>query len=100
MKNTYKLTFLITLAFLLSGCQAPPIADGRANGTGNTSSLAGETARVPSIEVTPLKAGEGNYKVIAADRFKITVSAPGAQETTLLYQPVTASDDRLIKLKT
>ena len=49
--------------------------------------------------ISPFKQGEGDYKIILSDTFKLSVNAPGGQETELLYQPVTAND-RLVKLRT
>ena len=53
----------------------------------------------PAIEVSPVSAGDGNYKLVSSDSFKLTVNAPGASDIELFYQPVTAGD-RALLLKT
>lgn len=104
MKKTHKLLqgiwlpALFTLFF--SACQMPDNSgDADLTPRIKTERLLGETPLNPAIEITAFETGEGGYKIIDSDTFKVGVSAPGALEIDLLYQPVTASD-RSVKLKT
>lgn len=44
----------------------------------------------PKIEAAPLGQEAGQWKVVAGDTMKLTVSAPGAAEVKLLYKPAAA----------
>ncbi len=48
------------------------------------------TTQQPEIEAAPLGQNAGQWKVIAADRVKITVTAPGAARVKFLYKPSVA----------
>jgi lipoprotein-anchoring transpeptidase ErfK/SrfK len=101
IKN-YILLGLLPLALFVGACQPPSnstqTATNGANYTAKTNSAA-ETAGQPTIEAAPVSTGDDNYKLVAGDDFKLTVSAADASEVELFYQPVTA-DDRALKLKT
>src|SRR5262245_28704696 len=47
-------------------------------------------AQEPKIEAAPLGQEAGQWKVVAADTMKLTVTAPGAMEVKLLYRPAVA----------
>jgi lipoprotein-anchoring transpeptidase ErfK/SrfK len=47
-------------------------------------------AQEPKIEAAPLGQEAGQWKVVAAETMKITVTAPGAVEVKLLYKPAVA----------
>jgi len=53
----------------------------------------------PKIEAAPLGQEAGQWKMVAADTIKLTVTAPGAAEVNLLYKPAVAIR-RHAKLKT
>lgn len=96
IKN-YLILGLLPLALALVGCEPP-------NSTTVTTNVANSNADTtaagkPLIEAAPIAAGEGDYKFITGDDFKLTVRAADAKEVELYYQPVTA-DDRALKLKT
>ncbi len=96
IKN-YLILGLLPLA--LVACQPPnstTVTTNVANSNANDSTTA---AGKPLIEAAPIVAGEGNYKFITGDDFKLTVRAADAKEVELYYQPVTA-EDRALKLKT
>lgn len=50
----------------------------------------------PTIEAVPVSDGEGDYKLVSGESFKLTVGAPNAVEVELFYQPVTAGDRALL----
>ncbi|MDQ3323740.1 MAG: L,D-transpeptidase [Acidobacteriota bacterium] len=98
IKN-YLIMGLLPLALALAACQ-PPNSTTVTTNTANTNADSSTTAAgQPLIEATPIAAGEGDYKFITGDDFKLTVRAADASEVELYYQPVTA-DDRALKLKT
>lgn len=91
----YLIVGLLPLA--LAACGSPTsttVTTNVANADGSTSA-----AGQPLIEAAPVSAGEGNYKFITGDDFKLTVRAADATEVELYYQPITA-EDRALKLKT
>jgi lipoprotein-anchoring transpeptidase ErfK/SrfK len=49
-----------------------------------------DAVQEPKIEAAPLGQEAGQWKVVAADTIKFTVTAPGATEVKLLYKPVAA----------
>lgn len=53
----------------------------------------------PWIEAAPLRQSAGQWKLIASDTVKLTVTAPGAEKVKLLYKPVVAVE-RHAELKT
>jgi hypothetical protein len=53
----------------------------------------------PWIEAAPLGQSAGQWKLIASDTVKLTVTAPGAEKVKLLYKPVVAVE-RHAELKT
>lgn len=86
------------LSIALAACQS---ASSTNISTGITKKSTNGSAAVfgnPSIEVSPVALGEGDYKFIPGDDLKITVRAADAREVELYYQPVTA-EDRALKLK-
>lgn len=86
---------LLVTSFLFTACQQPTN-----NSAGSNSNQPTEnTSLNPSIEISPVRDGDGDYKILTADNFKISVNAKDAKQVDLLYQPVMASD-RLIKLAT
>ena len=98
IKN-YLILGLLPLAFALVGCEPPnstTVTTNVANSNANDSTTA---AGKPLIEAAPIAAGEGDYKFITGEDFKLTVRAADAKEVELYYQPVTA-EDRALKLKT
>ena len=75
--------------------------------TGDTASTAdrdvrpADTAGVqPTLEVSPVEDGEGDWKIATADEVTLTVRARGAKDAKLLYRPVITSDDRFVELET
>ncbi len=98
IKN-YLILGLLPLALALVGCEPPnstTVTTNVANSNANDSTT---VAGKPLIEAAPIAAGEGDYKFITGDDFKLTVRAADAKEIELYYQPVTAAD-RALKLKT
>lgn len=92
MKIKHYISF--ALAFLIVTASACGSLSSGSNSTVSTRSTA-----QPSIEASPVSAGEDNYKIVTGDEFKLTVIAPEADEVQLFYQPITATD-RALKLKT
>lgn len=82
--------FAIFIMFL-NGCVE---RDGNITANSNTANSA-----KPVIEAAPLRPGKGNYKILTDDTLKLTVTADGATEAEIYYQPIVASD-RSIKLRT
>lgn len=109
LKNHNKLSPIIgtwaiaAVVMFFSGCLAP--ANETANRDANSANVnssankQADAARKPIIEVSPVEAGEGDYRIITNDSVQLTVRAPEAQEIELFYQPVTAAD-RAVKLNT
>jgi len=89
----YLIVGLLPLA--LAACGSP----NRTTETTNVAIAETSSAGQPLIEAAPVSAGEGDYKFITGDDFKLTVRAANASEVELYYQPVTA-EDRALKLKT
>lgn len=56
-------------------------------------------AAEPTVEVSPVEPGEGDWKVAAGDTVSFTVIAPGAEKVSLLYRPVVSDDDRHVELR-
>jgi lipoprotein-anchoring transpeptidase ErfK/SrfK len=92
---------VLSLTLFSYACVPPDSTEIKTNGNNNSaeSNNAAEVAGKPVIEAAPIEAGEGNYKIITGNDFKLTVRAPEASEVELYYQPVTAAD-RALKLKT
>ncbi|MDQ3322547.1 MAG: L,D-transpeptidase [Acidobacteriota bacterium] len=100
MKNkNYILFGSLSLALFAGACVPPDSTEVKTNNNAADSNRAAETAGKPVIEAAPIEAGEGNYKIITGDDFKLTVRASDAREVELFYQPVTAAD-RALRLKT
>ena len=99
MKNIYKISFFISLLFYLNSCQTFINKSVNEVSDSGYTNPAAEIVSAPVMKVPPSKPGEGDYKILSSDKFRISVIAPDAQEVELFYKPVTA-DDRLIKLKT
>ncbi|MGI8812309.1 MAG: L,D-transpeptidase [Pyrinomonadaceae bacterium] len=91
----YLMIGLLSLA--LAACGSPNSTTVTTNVANADSTTA--VAEQPLIEAAPISQGEGDYKFITGDDFKLTVRAADAAEVELYYQPVTA-DDRTLKLKT
>ena len=92
---------LFSLSLFLTACQ-PPTSTSVTTNSANISAASNNTAEAanqPSIEAAPTEKGDQGYQFITGDDFKLTVHAPDAQEVSVLYQPVTASD-RALKLQT
>lgn len=99
MKNYIWLS-LLTVALIGGACQTPSTSVTTNGGnTASNANRASDAAGQPTIEAAPVAAGEGNYKIITGDDFKLTVRASDAQQVELFYQPVTAVD-RALRLKT
>lgn len=98
--NNYIFFILLTFALLAGACQPPSttVTTNVANSNAATNSSA-ESANLPSIEAAPTEKGDDGYQFITGDDFKLTVHAADAQEVSIFYQPVTASD-RALRLKT
>ncbi len=96
MKTTNYL-IIGSLLLALAGCGSPKSTTVTTNVANADSSTA--VAGQPLIEAAPISAGEGDYKFITGDAFKLTVRAADATEVELYYQPITA-EDRALKLKT
>lgn len=90
---------LLPLALALAACQPPNSTTVTTNVATNNANISTAAAGQPVIEAAPIAAGEGDYKFITGDDFKLTVRAADASEVELYYQPVTA-EDRALKLKT
>ncbi|HVE56107.1 MAG TPA: L,D-transpeptidase, partial [Pyrinomonadaceae bacterium] len=82
--------FTIFIMFL-NGCVE---RDGNITANSNRASSAN-----PVIEAAPLRPGKGNYKILTDDTLKLTITADGAIQAEIYYQPIVASD-RSIKLRT
>lgn len=78
---------LILSALFFTACQKP--ATNNAPDVGNNKVETGSIT--PSIEVAPAKVN-GEYQMLTADKFKISVNADGAQQVDLFYQPVMSSE--------
>ena len=98
IKN-YLILGLLPLALVLAGCEAPNSTTVTSNAANSNADGSTTAAGKPLIEAAPIAAGEGDYKFITGDDFKLTVRAADAKEVELYYQPVTAAD-RALKLKT
>ena len=99
IKNYISL-ILLSLALLTNACQPPSTSVTTDNTNSNSATnSADETANQPSIEAAPTEKGEDGYQFITSDDVNLTVRATEAQEVSIFYQPVTASD-RAIMLKT
>ncbi|MCY7347654.1 MAG: L,D-transpeptidase [Pyrinomonadaceae bacterium] len=98
IKN-YLILGLPPLALALVGCQPPNSTTVTTNVATDSANDSTTAAGKPLIEAAPVAAGEGDYKFITGDDFKLTVRAADAKEVELYYQPVTA-EDRALKLKT
>ena len=96
--KTYISLTLLTLALLTGACQPPSTTVTTATNS-NLNSNSAEISKQPSIEAAPTEKGAGGYQFITGDEFKLTVRAADAQEVSIFYQPVTASD-RALRLKT
>jgi lipoprotein-anchoring transpeptidase ErfK/SrfK len=53
----------------------------------------------PTIDVSPVQQGEGQWKIAGADTATVAVNAPGAQSVRILYRPLVETD-RHVVLKT
>ncbi len=91
---------LLSLALMTGACQ-PPSTTVTTNGVNANlpANSAAENGNQPTIEAASVEDGDNGYKFITSDDFKLSVHAPDAQEVSLFYQPVTASD-RALKLQT
>lgn len=94
IKN-YLIVGLLPLAFAACGSPTSTTVTTNVANADSSTSAAGQ----PLIEAAPISAGEGDYKFITGDDFKLTVRAADAKEVELYYQPVTA-EDRALKLTT
>jgi hypothetical protein len=88
----------LVLAFLAAGCQ-PATDSTQVNVNAQGVGAANEQARQPTIEAASVSEGDGGYKLVNGEDFRLTVRAPGASAVKLYYQPVTA-EDRALMLKT
>ena len=98
MKSINYVSFaLLALVMIAGGCQS------RSESTRLDVNIADErsdnSVSEPMIEAAPVSEGDGNYKLVSGDSFKLTVNAARAAEVEIFYQPVTA-DDRALLLKT
>jgi lipoprotein-anchoring transpeptidase ErfK/SrfK len=100
MKIICKFLLLTWTALFLIGCGAQANKEAIETTGANSSNQAEEPPykAEPSIEIEPFKS-EGDYKILTAETFNISVKAPGARQAELFYQPVTAND-RQIRLRT
>ena len=91
---------LLSLALMTGACQ-PPSTTVTTNGVNVNlpANSAAENGNQPTIEAASVEDGGNGYIFITSDDFKLSVHAPDAQEVSLFYQPVTASD-RALKLQT
>ncbi|HWX42642.1 MAG TPA: L,D-transpeptidase [Blastocatellia bacterium] len=79
---------VLFLAFVLTGgCERTNTASGPAAGPDE-----------PSMDVTPIQSGGGQWKIASSPAVTVTVTAPGAKDVKIFYQPEAASD-RYIELK-
>ena len=93
----YVYAALILMIIAAASCQSRSSTSVEVNAS--RSDTANSTAAEPRIEASPVSDGDGNYKLISGDSFRLTVHAPNASEVELFYQPVTA-DDRALRLST
>ncbi len=91
---------LLSLALITGACQPPSttVVTNSANANIQSNGVA-ENGNQPTIEAASVEEGDDGYKFITGDDLKLSVHAPDAQEVSLFYQPVTASD-RALKLQT
>ncbi|MEP6703682.1 MAG: L,D-transpeptidase [Acidobacteriota bacterium] len=94
IKN-YLIVGLLPLALAACGSPTSTTVTTNVANSGSSTSAAGQ----PLIEAAPITIGEGNYKFITGDHFKLSVRAADAKEVEFYYQPVTA-EDRALKLTT
>lgn len=97
MKQYFKTEFLASLLAIALVFAAA--CGGAGDSSVGTISNQVDSARQPVIEASPVRAGEGSYKIITGDTVKFTVNAADAQKVELYYRPVTAVD-RALRLKT
>src|SRR5438105_6901426 len=57
-----------------------------------------DTHQAPTIEAAPITKGDDQWQVITSDNITLTVTAPGAQSTKILYRPSFA-EDRHVELR-
>ena len=89
---------LMLLVIFGAACQ-PRSDSTRVGVNADSGERANRTAEQPTIEAAPISEGDGGYKLVSGDSFKLTVRAPNALEVELFYQPVTAGD-RALRLET
>src|SRR5688500_8965268 len=89
---------LVPLVMFAAGCQ-PRSDTTRLDVDLGESQQSNTSLADPVIEAAPVSEGDGNYKLVCGDSFKLTVNAATAAEVEIFYQPVTA-DDRALLLKT
>ena len=100
MKFTDYLRFtLLLLALSIGACKSPTSTTVTTNGANTNAPPNTATADQPPIQAAPTEKGDNGYQFITGDDFKLTVHAPDAQEVSVFYQPVTASD-RALRLQT
>jgi lipoprotein-anchoring transpeptidase ErfK/SrfK len=79
---------ILFLAFVSAGgCERTDTTSGPAAGPAE-----------PSMDVTPIQSGSGQWKIASSSAVTLTVMAPGAKDVKIFYQPEAASD-RYIELK-
>lgn len=97
-KNKYCIAAIVLSAIFAAGCQ-PAAESTKVNINAQTAETGSRPDLNPTISAAPVTDGDGGYKLISGEDFKLTVRATGASAVELFYQPVTA-DDRAILLKT
>ena len=99
MKSINYISFgLLALVMIGGGCQ-PRSESTRLDVNAADAQRSDKEVFDPVIEAVPVSEGDGNYKLVSGDSFKLTVNAVRAAEVEIFYQPVTAND-RALLLKT
>ena len=86
---------LVAIVLFAAGCQPGSDSTRVAIDTGEAQQPNGGEVD-PVIEAVPAADGDGNYKLVSGDSFKLKVQAPNAAEVEFFYQPVTAGDRALL----
>ena len=87
IKGFAVLAVLIVVVGLTTACETA------SQNTGN------QAVKTLVLEATPIRDGEGSWKIATADTVTLSLSAPGAQSVRILYRPIVETD-RHVLLKT
>lgn len=97
MKRSYSRQIAVfVVAMFAAVTVACSQTDDRIDETGGAS---GQNSQAPSIEITPLKPGDGAFHLATSETVSFTVTAPEAREVRLLHRPVSGADGHFVLAK-